>query len=585
MNKKGFTLVELLAVIAILALLVVIALPNVLKMFNNAKKDIFLTETKNVYKEISKKYISESMRGNKISTISNTNNKLDIESNGLTYKIKLDSKGVVKSFQVSNDTYCISGAFKSINELTVDKITEGKCDLNIVKEIAGTLRKDFYEVSGQTNKGIVKSLTFYSDDREIEGADVYDVSQEGNNSVRMYMKKDETDSRFYNINIVGNGLISLPEDSSRLFLFGEVAGGIISPLRYYTTIPVQLDLNDSIDSSKVTNMREMFAVIGNETIDLSCLDTSKVTNMSNMFAATDLKSLDLSTFDTSNVTDMFMMFYLSFDLTTLNLSNFNTSKVTNMGSMFEEAKSLISLDLSSFDTSNVTNMAAMFEYAEKLEKLNVSSFNTSKVTNMSNIFFHVKSLKELDLSNFDTSNVRSMWMMFCGMTNLKTLNISSFNTKNVTDMGSMFSSSSSLTILDLSNFDTSKVTDTSNMFEGMSSLTTLKISNLDIRSVIEMREMFAGMTSIEVLDLSSFNTSKVKRMDDMFKDCTKLKTIYVSDKFTIDGIDSYYGNATIFGNNPSLVGGSGTKYSSSKIDKTYARIDGGTSKPGYFTAK
>lgn len=34
MKKDGFTLVELLAVIAILALLVIIALPNVLKIFN-----------------------------------------------------------------------------------------------------------------------------------------------------------------------------------------------------------------------------------------------------------------------------------------------------------------------------------------------------------------------------------------------------------------------------------------------------------------------------------------------------------------------------------------------------------------------
>ena len=34
MKRKGFTLVELLAVIAILALLVIIALPNVLKIFN-----------------------------------------------------------------------------------------------------------------------------------------------------------------------------------------------------------------------------------------------------------------------------------------------------------------------------------------------------------------------------------------------------------------------------------------------------------------------------------------------------------------------------------------------------------------------
>ena len=35
MKKQGFTLVELLAVIAIMAILVIIALSNVLKMFND----------------------------------------------------------------------------------------------------------------------------------------------------------------------------------------------------------------------------------------------------------------------------------------------------------------------------------------------------------------------------------------------------------------------------------------------------------------------------------------------------------------------------------------------------------------------
>ena len=54
MNKKGFTLVELLAVIAILALIVIIALPNVFSMFNEAKKDTFLTEAKTIYKRVPK---------------------------------------------------------------------------------------------------------------------------------------------------------------------------------------------------------------------------------------------------------------------------------------------------------------------------------------------------------------------------------------------------------------------------------------------------------------------------------------------------------------------------------------------------
>ena len=128
MNKKGFTLVELLAVIAILALLVIIALPNVLKMFNQAKKDTFLTEAKTIYKEISKKYISETMRGNKISIISNDNNKLELESNDLKYKVKLKNDGSIKKFEVSNGNYCISGKFNNLSDLTTDKITEGKCE-------------------------------------------------------------------------------------------------------------------------------------------------------------------------------------------------------------------------------------------------------------------------------------------------------------------------------------------------------------------------------------------------------------------------------------------------------------------------
>ena len=128
MKNKGFTLVELLAVIAILTLLVIIALPNVLKMFNQAKKDVFLTDAKNIYKEISKKYISENMKGNKISNISNNNNKLDMDTNDLKYNVKLNNDGSIKKFEVSNGNYCISGKFNNLSDLTTDKITEGKCE-------------------------------------------------------------------------------------------------------------------------------------------------------------------------------------------------------------------------------------------------------------------------------------------------------------------------------------------------------------------------------------------------------------------------------------------------------------------------
>ena len=59
-NKKGFTLVELLAVIAILAILVIIALPNIMGMFNNAKRQLFINELKIIYGAAQKEWMSDS---------------------------------------------------------------------------------------------------------------------------------------------------------------------------------------------------------------------------------------------------------------------------------------------------------------------------------------------------------------------------------------------------------------------------------------------------------------------------------------------------------------------------------------------
>lgn len=48
MNKKGFTLVELLAVIAILAILSLIAVPNVLKYLNESRIRAMVTQENNI---------------------------------------------------------------------------------------------------------------------------------------------------------------------------------------------------------------------------------------------------------------------------------------------------------------------------------------------------------------------------------------------------------------------------------------------------------------------------------------------------------------------------------------------------------
>ena len=302
------------------------------------------------------------------------------------------------------------------------------------------------------------------------------------------------------------------------------------------------------------------------------INNKPITSMSYMFYKSQATILDLSNFDTSKVTNMGSMFQNS-KATTLDVSNFDTSKVTNMGAMFYNSQTT-TLDLSNFDTSKVTYMSSMFSFSQATT-LDLSNFNTSKVTNMSLMFSNSKATT-LDLSNFDTSKVTDMSYMFSGSRAI-TLDLSNFDTSKVTDMSNMFLNSQATT-LDLSNFNTSNVTNMSSMFWN-SKATTLDVSNFNTSKVTDMSYMFSG-SQATTLDLSNFNTSKVTTMSNMFYNAKNLKTIYVSSKFVTTAVTD---SKDMFTSSTKLIGGAGTKYNSSYVDKTYARIDGGTSNPGYFT--
>ena len=302
------------------------------------------------------------------------------------------------------------------------------------------------------------------------------------------------------------------------------------------------------------------------------INNKPITSMAYMFFSSQATTLDLSKFNTSNVTNMSAMFRSS-QATTLDLSNFDTSKVTNMSVMFRNSQAT-TLDLSNFNTSNVTNMHSMFEY-NQATTLDLSNFDTSNVTVMTHMFYESQATN-LDLSNFNTSNVTSMYEMFCS-SQATTLNLSNFDTSKITNMYRMFYKSQATT-LNLSSFDTSNVTDMSYMFFS-SQATTLDLSNFDTSNVTNMSSMFQN-SQATTLDLSNFDTSKVTNIEYMFHSAANLKSIYVSDKFNTSNVTT---GTNVFYNCTNLVGGAGTTYNNSYVDKTYAHIDGGTSNPGYFT--
>ena len=304
------------------------------------------------------------------------------------------------------------------------------------------------------------------------------------------------------------------------------------------------------------------------------INDKPVTSMSYMFWDSQALRIDLSNFNTSNVYNMGGMFSSS-QATTLDLSHFDTSNVTNMGGMFQHSQAT-TLDLSNFDTSNVKNMQCML-CDSQATTIDVSHFDTSNVTNMNSMFWNSKAIT-IGVSHFDTSKVTNMNVMF-GNSQATTIDVSHFDTSNVTNMQGMFQHSQA-TIIDVSNFDTSNVTNMQCMFCD-SQAATLDLSHFDTSNVTNMQGMF-WKSQATTLDVSHFDTSNVINMEVMFAYMTNLKTIYASSKFVTTSVTS---STSMFEKSTNLVGGAGTKYNKSYLDKTYARIDGGTSNPGYFTEK
>ncbi|MBP3831716.1 MAG: BspA family leucine-rich repeat surface protein [Clostridia bacterium] len=382
-------------------------------------------------------------------------------------------------------------------------------------------------------------------------------------------------------NKIDSNIVSTPESNTPIYMWFD--NGII----YYYSIDEKPELNtassymfsgfkklkniylNNFDTSNVTLMHGFFERDKELTnLDLSSLNTSKVTNMGYMFnGCTSLENINLSNFNTEKATTMNGMFNGCAALKTLDLSGFNTSNVTSMAIMFQDCKGLTSLDLTKFNTSNVTSMGKMFQGCSELISIDFSEFDTRKVDDMSNMFTWCRKLTSLDLSKFDTSKVTNMQSMFYDCNNLIQLNIGEkFTTSNVTTMRNMFFGCRSLTSLELNSFNTSKVTD--------------------------MSYMFGDCNNLIQLDIGNFNTSNVTDMYKMFSGCNKITKIYASNDFVTDkfekGVDingKEVDSREMFRDCNELIGGSGTTYNVANVDKTYAHIDGGTSNPGYFTAK
>lgn len=97
-NKKGFTLVELLAVIVILAIIALIATPIILNVIDNAKEGSAKNSAYGYIDAVEKANAQQILKESSISVLSGTYN---ISANGATVVESKEGEGTKASFAVS----------------------------------------------------------------------------------------------------------------------------------------------------------------------------------------------------------------------------------------------------------------------------------------------------------------------------------------------------------------------------------------------------------------------------------------------------------------------------------------------------
>ena len=186
--------------------------------------------------------------------------------------------------------------------------------------------KNFYSVETFTNaqKSSITEISFVkTTEEEINShANLIDLTAENGNGI---VKGWIDNNKLY---IASPGTIYFPENSIGLFSIFK-----------NTTI---IRFNDSINTSKVTDMTGMLSGVSCTDLNLSYFDTSNVTTMNGMFQnCTNLITLDLSSLDMSNVTQTAQMFGSCTNLQTIYVSNnWNVDNVTVSFGMFQNCTSL-----------------------------------------------------------------------------------------------------------------------------------------------------------------------------------------------------------------------------------------------------
>ena len=379
---------------------------------------------------------------------------------------------------------------------------------------------------------------------------------------------------------------------------------------YYATIE-HIIIDPSMREVNFTNLNSLF--YGGDMYIASKWEYHYLSNVQNIKGLENL--------NTSNVTSMYKTFYGMSGLTSLDLSSWDFGKVDDTYYMFNGCENLETICCNA-DLTGVATSTDMFYWCLKLTGYKGTTYNKSTpVTNASYAcpdglsskqgyftpgkkiytsyenatltyyydnkwydrptveFYTGKALRFIDYHDAVITGVIDESVKDYPFTTLAYL----FNGFN--QSGHFYALKNMTKVIGLEYLNGENVTDMGAMFYDCDALTEIDLGQLKTPKVESIMSAFSNCAELKVIDLSSFDPSKLKHTKLAFCASPKLETIYSKADWsavaTLTSDESY----NMFQGCVKLVGGKQTKYDSGKVDKTYARPDEGTTKPGYFTTR
>ena len=288
-----------------------VAVPNVLGMFNKAKKDTFLTEAKNIFKESASKYISDNMHNSNEGNIyckseTDSKNPLDMDIGDTYYYIEKDSTGKTIKFVVWNSSGYVTkivGDNVMLNDVTNDNMTESSVkditcnnvltNLEVISKLTKTYTINANASAETSNKGKltisiassnttdefnkVKYIIYKKNNTEYVKIHETVLTNKSNNIILNYYDESFSDSKdmYYKVEAYTENNLKIGEKEFAHLFFCFVAGTKVKTENGFKNIE-DIKIGEKVYSFNLDNNEiELKEVL--ELIHSSAKDTYKMT--------------------------------------------------------------------------------------------------------------------------------------------------------------------------------------------------------------------------------------------------------------------------------------------------------------------